>query len=145
MISPPLSLGNCQDHEKVRKSNSLAKNVVRYYWNVGKALNDLSGKVSMEIALGSIVALGANREERQNDALPTNYHRISLSNIPDYTGMLSVFCTVAPLLAAKSSSITPSLRSNCLLNTGIWKSYDDYVFLRDLSAMGKQGKFYAFV
>jgi hypothetical protein len=29
---------------------------------------------------------------------------------------------------SKSSNITPYLQSNCLLNTGLWKSYDDYIF-----------------
>jgi len=28
----------------------------------------------------------------------------------------------------KSTSITPCIQSNCLLNTGLWKSYDDYIF-----------------
>eukprot|EP00578_Thalassiosira_sp_NH16_P030003 CAMPEP_0181080430 /NCGR_PEP_ID=MMETSP1071-20121207/2563_1 /TAXON_ID=35127 /ORGANISM="Thalassiosira sp., Strain NH16" /LENGTH=1044 /DNA_ID=CAMNT_0023161907 /DNA_START=65 /DNA_END=3199 /DNA_ORIENTATION=- len=125
-ISPPVNQSNCQDHDKIRDANSLCKNVIRYYWNVGKVISNLSGKISIEIALGSIISLGTNSDDR-ND-LPTKYHRISLSNIPDYTGMLSVFCTIAPLLAPRSESITPSLRSNCLLNTGIWKSYDDYIF-----------------
>ena len=108
--------------------NTLAKNVILYYWNVGKTLNDLSDKVHLELALGSILALGGETADRGSLGLPTRYHRISLSNIPDYVGMLSVFCMIAPLLATKSASITPSFRSNCLLNTGIWKTFDDYVF-----------------
>ena len=109
-------------------TNTFAKSVIRYYWNVGKTLNDLSEKVSLEIQLGSIIALEAVANYRESIGLPAVYQRISLSNIPDYVGMLSVFCTVAPLLASKSDSITPSFRSNCLLNTGIWKTYDDYIF-----------------
>lgn len=108
--------------------NTLARNVIQYYWNVGKTLNDLSDKVHLELAIGSVLVLGGETADRESLGLPTRYHRISLSNIPDYVGMLSVFCMIAPLLETISASITPSFRSNCLLNTGIWKTFDDNIF-----------------
>ena len=129
MSEPPPKLSSSASDDANRmvvKSNNLAVNLIRYYWHVGRALLDLSGKITLEVDLGSIVALGA--ADRDTRSLPTKYHRITLSNIPDYTGMLSVFTTIAPMLNEKSENIIPSLQSNCLLNTGLWKSYDDYVF-----------------
>ena len=124
MLEPPAKIETTQTDEekkKVMQSNTLAFNLIRYYWHVGKALSDLTGKTTIEISSGNIIAFG----DVDN---PTNYHRISLSNVPDYTGMMSVFVALAPLLASKSKAITPCIQSNCLLNTGLWKSYDDYVF-----------------
>ena len=42
-------------------------------------------------------------------------------------GMHSVFVGIAPLLAKNTDKVTSSFRSNVLLNTGLWKSYDDYL------------------
>jgi len=89
---------------------------------------NLSGKATVEIALGSIIAFGDTASDREGNGLPTKYHRITLSNIPDYTGMLSMFVKIAPLLSLKSKTVTPCIQSNCLLNTGLWKSFDDYIF-----------------
>lgn len=128
MSEPPpdvLSAETDEEKEKAFESNSLAWNVIRYYWHVGRAVADMLGKTAIEIALGSIISFSIDQE---CSALPTKYHRITLSNIPDYTGMQSVFITLAPVLSLKSKSITPCIQSNCLLNTGLWKSYDDYIF-----------------
>lgn len=129
MSDPPhTKVSTAEERKKFFQSNTLAFNLIRYYWHVGKALSALSDKITLEIDLGSVIGLGPNAENRQENGLPTKYHRITLSNIPDYTGMLSVFITLAPMMATKSESITPCLQSNCLLNTGLWKTYDDYVF-----------------
>jgi len=131
MSEPPLDILSAktdEEKEKAFKSNTLASNVIRYYWHVGRAVTNLLGKTVIEIALGSIIAFGDASSYREGKALPTKYHRITLSNIPDYTGMHSVFITLAPLLSLKSKSVTPCIQSNCLLNTGLWKSYDDYIF-----------------
>ncbi|KAL7553951.1 hypothetical protein ACHAWF_017877 [Thalassiosira exigua] len=127
---PPTILDAKTEEEKTRVyySNALAFNLIRYYWHVGKALDALAGKVVLEVDLGSILSLGASSSYRESNCLPNKFQRITLSNIPDYSGMLSVFITLAPMLASKSKSITPCFQSNTLLNTGIWKSYDDYVF-----------------
>jgi len=121
MSEPPpdvLSAETDEEKEKAFESNSLAWNVIRYYWHVGRAVADMLGKTAIEIALGSIISFSIDQK----------YHRITLSNIPDYTGMQSVYITLAPVLSLKSKSITPFIQSNCLLNTGLWKSYDDYIF-----------------
>jgi len=128
MSEPPpdiLSAETDEEKEKAFKSNSLASNVIRYYWHVGRAVADMLGKTAIEIALGSVISFSSDRE---CSALPTKYHRITLSNITDYMGMQSVFITLAPLLSLKSKSVTPCIQSNCLLNTGLWKSHDDYIF-----------------
>jgi hypothetical protein len=128
MSEPPPDVSSAEtdeEKEKVFRSNTLAFNMIRYYWHVGRAVANMLGKTAIEIALGSIISFSSDRE---CSALPTKYHRITLSNIPDYTGMQSVFITLAPALLLKSNSITPCIQSNNLLNTGLWKSYDDYIF-----------------
>lgn len=131
MSQPPPDIKDAktrEEKEKVLNNISLFNNLIRYYWHVGRAVADLSGKTTIEIALGSILSFGDTASDRDGNALPTKYHRITLSNIPDYTGMLSFFVKIAPLLSLKSNSITPCIQSNCLLNTGLWKSFDDYIF-----------------
>ena len=137
MSDPPpdiLSAKSNEEKKKVLQSTTLAFNLIRYYWHVGQAVADLSGKTTIEIALGSIIAFGDTASDRERNGLPTKYHRITLSNIPDYTGMHSFFVKIAPLLSLKSKTLTPCIQSNCLLNTGLWKSFDDYIF--STSALG---------
>lgn len=137
MSEPPpdiLQAKTDEEQEKVFNNNTLAFNLIRYYWHVGRAVSDLSGKTTIEIALGSIISFGDTASDREGNGLPTKYHRITLSNIPDYTGMHSLFVKIAPLLSLKSKSVTPCIQSNCLLNTGLWKSFDDYIF--STSALG---------
>lgn len=131
MSQPPPDLKDAktpEEKENVLNSVSLHTNLIRYYWHVGRAVADLSDKATIEIALGSIISFGDTESNREGNGLPTKYHRITLSNIPDYTGMLSFFVKIAPLLSLKSKTVNPCIQSNCLLNTGLWKSFDDYVF-----------------
>lgn len=131
MSQPPPDLKDAKTPEEkgnVLKSVNLYTNLIRYYWHVGRAVADLSDKTTIEIALGSIISFGDTGNDREGNGLPTKYHRITLSNIPDYTGMLSFFVKIAPLLSLKSKTVNPCIQSNCLLNSGLWKSFDDYIF-----------------
>ncbi len=131
MSQPPPDFKDAKtpdEKEEVLDSVDLHSNLIRYYWHVGRAVADLSGKTTIEIALGSIISFGDTGSDREGNGLPTKYHRITLSNIPDYTGMLSFFVKIAPLLSLKSKTVNPCIQSNCLLNTGLWKSFDDYIF-----------------
>ena len=131
MSQPPPDLKDAKTPEEkkhVLNSVNLYTNLIRYYWHVGRAVADLSDKTTIEIALGSIISFGDTGSDREGNGFPTKYHRITLSNIPDYTGMLSFFVKIAPLLSLKSKTVNPCIQSNCLLNTGLWKSFDDYIF-----------------
>ena len=112
-----------------------------FYINVGHAIIDLvnNEKLVIEVSYGSILDFGANVQmystQRLKMNLPTTFSCMFLSNIPDYVGMLSIFTQLSPLMAKRSNSIsniaTPviisTLQSNVLLNTGIFKSYDQYI------------------
>jgi hypothetical protein len=78
---------------KIISGNTLAFNVVRYYWHIGRAIRDLLGKSTIELDLGSIINFGDALGNCQKKELPTKFQRITLSNIPDYVGMHIVFLT----------------------------------------------------
>lgn len=91
MSEPPPKYGpSDEENKKVLKVNMLAFNLIRYYWHNGRAIRDLSGKTILEVALGDVIALGETLDDRKDKLLQSKYHRITLSNIPDYTGLLIV-------------------------------------------------------
>eukprot|EP00978_Attheya_sp_CCMP212_P006485 scaffold14886_cov44-Attheya_sp.AAC.3 len=123
--------------------------VLSFYSNVGHAINQLvtESNLTIELKHGSILGFGNAMKEpstrRSKSSLPLAYDRIYLSNVPDYTGMLSIFIELRSLLQKKklslcddmatvgSSSIpetSSTLQSNVLLNTGLFQNYDEYVF-----------------
>ncbi|CEP03319.1 DUF4470 domain-containing protein [Plasmodiophora brassicae] len=63
-------------------------------------------------------------ETRRRLNLPVAFDRIFVSNIPDYTGTLPVFVETAPLLKRSPNAF---IDCNILLNTGIFKDYDECV------------------
>ena len=129
MTNPPeqvLSSNSDEENKRIDDGNSLASNVIRYYWDVGKAISNLQDNISVEVDLGSVVDIGNETTERETNQLPTKYHRITVSNIPDYTGMQIILIKLTPMLASKIKLITPCIQSYVLLNTGIWTTYDDY-------------------
>jgi tetratricopeptide (TPR) repeat protein len=109
---------------------SLHACVSKFYWNAAKAMRNIRDHLVLEVSLGGITDFGGlvqhNIAERQRHGLPTRYDRILMSNIPDYTGMLSTFTQVAPLLHDDRDTISTMMRSCILLNTGIWTDKDSY-------------------
>eukprot|EP00979_Chaetoceros_neogracilis_P002717 scaffold441_cov225-Chaetoceros_neogracile.AAC.2 len=107
--------------------------VAIFYVNTGKAISNLvaDGNLTMEVSYGSVLDLGkyihTNASKRLNAGLPSSFSRMMLSNVPDYVGLLSTFTQLSPLLAKDSAVMPSTLRSNVLLNTGIFNSYDEYV------------------
>mmetsp|Transcript_29640 Transcript_29640/g.34384 ORF Transcript_29640/g.34384 Transcript_29640/m.34384 type:complete len:97 (-) Transcript_29640:617-907(-) len=47
--------------------------------------------------------------------------------INNYTGMLSIFVQIGPILN-RQTEVPSNFRSNVLLNTGLFQNYDQYVF-----------------
>jgi hypothetical protein len=70
--------------------------------------------------LGPFVTKPSHASSRTEKGWPVKYHRILTSNIPAYTGMLSIFIDVMPLLYEPTSMIDTHMESNILFNTGIW-------------------------
>lgn len=67
-------------------------------------------------------------EERERKGWPAKYHRMISSNIPDYTGMLSIFVDVMPILHESTSKIDTHMESNILLNNGLWDDYEHFLY-----------------
>jgi tetratricopeptide (TPR) repeat protein len=109
---------------------SLHACVSKFYWNAAKAMRNIRDHLVLEVSLGGITDFGGlvqyDIAKRQQHGLPTRYDRILMSNIPDYTGMLSTFTQVAPLLHDNRDTIPTMMRSCILLNTGIWTDKDTY-------------------
>ena len=101
-----------------------------FFWNTAHALKNLllTDSLSLEISLGSITSLCRSIQDDQSTSRPKKFHRIFLSNIPDYIGMISVFTEVMPLLHRPSDGLSTFLQTNVLLNTGIWQSMSHYTF-----------------
>jgi len=97
-----------------------------FFVNTGLAIANSvkDSRIALEISLGSILTL--HSESRNFMGFPKSFHKISLSNIPDYTGLLSVLVHVGKLL--DTSMIGSSMRAGVLLNCGLFRSYDEYVF-----------------
>eukprot|EP01133_Synstelium_polycarpum_P007912 gene7912-9290_t len=85
-------------------------------------------QVIMEIICGDMhAALGtirANETSRSAKGLPTSFDSIYVSNVPDYTGFLSSFVDITPMLKFERHS---SLSFGILLNTGLFKNLEEVV------------------
>jgi len=98
-----------------------------FFWNTARALVNLSseGVVRFEVNIGSVTDLGRSIQEERP---VRKFHRIFLSNIADYIGLLSIFTEIAPLLHIPSQLVPSFIQTNVLLNTQIWHSYSHYVY-----------------
>lgn len=78
--------------------------------------------------LGPFGTKPSHASSRKEKGWPVKYHRILISNIPDYTGMLSIFIDVMPLLYEPTSMIDTHTESNILFNTGIWDENENFLY-----------------
>ena len=69
-----------------------------------------------------------NSDLRNVMGKPSTFQRIFASNIPDNTGLLPFITEVMPFLDEPSAMNIPVMRTNILLNTGIWYDYSHYVY-----------------
>lgn len=105
-----------------------------FFWNVSHALSQVvqDGTLEIEIRFCPINTLTQsirlNSLEREKKGWPVKYQRIRTSNIPDYTGMLSIFVDVLPLLHESTSKVHTHMESNVLFNTGLWDDYEHYIY-----------------
>lgn len=112
-------------------TNKLYYYTSNYFLTIAQSLKffcNYTPNVKLEILLGDIHSISENitlnNEERLKSNLAITYDRIFLSNIPDYTGMLSHFLYVFPLLKKNEFSY---INSNILLATGLYKDYTEYI------------------
>lgn len=103
-----------------------------FYANASIAIATLVEKnqLSLEISLASIfdyaTDISNEKDRRLQFGLPVSFNEVFLSNVPDYTGMLPAFVQITPILKRTTEGSPSNFRSNVLLNTGIFKSYDEY-------------------
>jgi len=106
-----------------------------FFWNVGFALSELVNDeaLHLEIFVGPVTAVSrsirshAQQKRRQNQNWPSKFHRINVSNIPDYVGMLSIFKDVMPLLHRSTPKLDTFLKARILLNSCVWDDYAQYI------------------
>ncbi|EFA85371.1 hypothetical protein PPL_02374 [Heterostelium album PN500] len=66
--------------------------------------------------------IALNKNQRIARGYPSEFDTIYLSNVPDYTGYLSIFSNIVLSLKHEKHC---SVAFNCLLNTGLFKSLDE--------------------
>ena len=93
---------------------------------------EFSNNFDIELNVGDVnktcfMIDSAWKSERIENGLLTKFHRIFMSNIADYCGLLTSFVSVVPLME-KNCDIPCWMFSNVLLNTGIWKNYEQYIY-----------------
>ena len=101
-----------------------------FFWNVAHALTNLhgAGVLRLELSFGSLTHFCRGIQDDPSRPYPSKFHRMFLSNVPDYIGLLSIFTEVAPLLHRPSKLVPTFIQSNVLYNCGIWRSYSHYVY-----------------
>ncbi|CAA7271282.1 unnamed protein product [Cyclocybe aegerita] len=99
-----------------------------FFRAVVETMKSLGGKLQVELIVGEIcqelskVRLGTDSRPGH---FPKKFTRIWLSNIPDYTnGTLNTATYILPALQEDNSSVG----ANCLFNSPIWKSDDEYCY-----------------
>jgi len=125
--------GAGKDIFNIKVDDSLFDIFALFYINASFAIAKLvkQGNLSIEISLGSILDFAndivAESDVRTKLNLPVSFEEVILSNVPDYTGMLSTFVQIGPILN-RQTEVPSNFRSNVLLNTGLFQNYDQYVF-----------------
>ncbi|THU91070.1 hypothetical protein K435DRAFT_968380 [Dendrothele bispora CBS 962.96] len=92
------------------------------------ALKAMKGKIQLEILAGdmcqTLLAMKLGTDSSRPESFPRKYLRIWQSNVPDYTqGPLNSALYIAPVLENNQYA---GASSNCMLNTGCWKSGDEF-------------------
>ena len=112
-----------------------------YFYKTAKALRFLTKEnpcITFEARIDDVNHLLSHMYIKSNldGSIKEKYKfdRIFLSNIPDYTSLLYSFLECTPMLKFTASSF---FKCKVLLNTGIWKDYEQYVYsgslIRDLN------------
>ncbi|KAF7949019.1 hypothetical protein EAE96_008195 [Botrytis aclada] len=122
----------------------LFEHVAPFFWEAANAIKALGDRFKAEMIRGDYIDVaeriqfGLHRDPTQSQALgtgdigyprpkdyPSLYHRITLSNIPDYVGgHLTTFLHAMPLLARHSTSRVGSV---CLRNPPIFRNMNDFL------------------
>ncbi|KAI9347217.1 hypothetical protein BDR26DRAFT_854760 [Obelidium mucronatum] len=79
--------------------------------------------VDIEMHVGCMFSLA-----RELGEAAKKFDRITVNNIPDYSGLLNSLLHLPHLLKPSDSKSPSFMLSNCLLNTGIWKDYNEYIY-----------------
>ncbi|EGG14527.1 hypothetical protein DFA_12303 [Cavenderia fasciculata] len=113
-----------------KHNKTLFDHFIHVFYQTARGLVRLSSSNALviEMRVGDyqsvLESVRDNKEERKASGMAVEYDSIYLSNVPDYTGYLSVFTdTIEMLKPVKHSYIG----FNIFLNTSLWKSFDDTI------------------
>ncbi|RDB21926.1 hypothetical protein Hypma_010914 [Hypsizygus marmoreus] len=105
-------------------------NVLNMFTTIASVLKALNGQIKLEFLLGELTQelgrMNCNADHNRPTAFPRTFNRLWLSNVPDYTH--GIMNTIVYALPALKPSPTAAVGSNCLLNSGIWKTDDEFVY-----------------
>ncbi|KAJ3092480.1 hypothetical protein HK102_006891 [Quaeritorhiza haematococci] len=115
------------------KVNDIYDIFLGIFWRVSRCIAEYSNNFVLEFNQGDVnktaFMISRRHEEREKQGLPTRFHRVLLSNVPDYCGLLTSLLTIGPLLYKQKEAKFPCwMQCNVLLNTVIWENYDEYIF-----------------
>lgn len=98
-----------------------------FFWHTSQALVNLAAAdaVCLELNFGSVTDLCRSIQDGHSGR---KFHRMFLSNIPDYIGTMSVFTEILPLLHPPTKSVPSFIQSNVLYNTQLWANYSHYIY-----------------
>jgi hypothetical protein len=106
-----------------------------YFYLASKALNNLTQNrncLKFEAYVGDLndvfSTLSVKAKSMRHES-SSKFNRILLSNVPDYTCLIHVFIECIPMLKKIDHSY---VNCNVLLNTGLWKDYEHYVYAGSL-------------
>ncbi|TFY79515.1 hypothetical protein EWM64_g4494 [Hericium alpestre] len=123
--------GDFNIREGFDKTDSAAFNSASQFFDgVIDALRTMGDKLTLEVILGELTQelskMKLNGDHTRPADFPRSFTRTWLSNVPDYThGPLNTAVFILPNLRS-DAAIEPEVACNCLLNTGIWNSNDEY-------------------
>ncbi|KDQ51621.1 hypothetical protein JAAARDRAFT_704064 [Jaapia argillacea MUCL 33604] len=103
-----------------------------FFDSVTQALKGLSGRIQLEVLLGDLdretEMMQLQADSTRPPEFPRSFSRIWLSNVPDYIhGPLTVAQHCVPVLQS-NPKLKATAASNCMLNSGVWESGDDFIY-----------------
>mmetsp|Transcript_20641 Transcript_20641/g.44834 ORF Transcript_20641/g.44834 Transcript_20641/m.44834 type:complete len:1017 (+) Transcript_20641:130-3180(+) len=117
-----------EEQVKLLYEGTVFEHTAYFYWNLGKSIELLSSsnRLSVEINTDCVIhfcnVVAESNEDRQEAGLSTRFSRVFLSNIPDYTSLPPMALELHAVLEKDAT-----VKTNILMNTGLFKTYDQYL------------------
>ncbi|KAI9347252.1 hypothetical protein BDR26DRAFT_916160 [Obelidium mucronatum] len=116
------------NHQRIGERDEAGTDVFDFFgmvfYSSSIALERLNVKIKLHV--GCMFSLA--QELGESSSSDGRFDRITVNNVPDYSGLLNSHLLLTPLLKTDNPKYPAFMISNCLLNTGIWTDYNEYIF-----------------